>query len=54
MAAMKKYNKVYDYKIYPGAQHAFNNDSNPSRYHAQAAKEAWDRTLSFLKKNLQA
>ena len=27
-AAMKKYNKVYDYKIYPGAQHAFNNDTN--------------------------
>ena len=24
-AAMKKYNKVYDYKIYPGAQHAFND-----------------------------
>jgi len=53
VAAMKKFNKVYDYKIYPGAQHAFNNDSNPSRYHAQVAKEAWDRTLSFLKKNLQ-
>jgi len=51
-AAMKKYNKVYDYKIYPGAQHAFNNDANPSRYHAAAAKEAWERTLSFLKKNL--
>lgn len=53
VAAMKKYNKAYDYKIYSGAQHAFNNDSNPSRYHAQAAKEAWDRTLSFLKRNLQ-
>jgi carboxymethylenebutenolidase len=51
--AMKKFNKAYDYKIYPGAQHAFNNDANPSRYHAEAAKEAWDRTLSFLKKNLQ-
>jgi carboxymethylenebutenolidase len=54
VTAMKKYNKVYDYKIYPGAQHAFNNDANPSRYHAEAAKEAWARTLSFLKKNLQA
>ena len=53
-AAMKKYNKVYDYKIFPGAQHAFNNDTNPSRYHAAAAKEAWARTLEFLKKNLQA
>jgi carboxymethylenebutenolidase len=53
VAAMKKFNKVYDHKIYSGAQHAFNNDTNPSRYHAEAAKEAWDRTLNFLKKNLQ-
>jgi carboxymethylenebutenolidase len=53
VAAMKKYNKVFDHKIYSGAQHAFNNDTNPSRYHAEAAKEAWDRTLNFLKKNLQ-
>ena len=51
-AAMKKYHKVYDYKIYPGAQHAFHNDSNPGRYDAKAAQEAWERTLSFLKKNL--
>jgi carboxymethylenebutenolidase len=53
VAAMKKFNKVYDHKIYSGAQHAFNNDANPSRYHAEAAKEAWDRTMSFLKKTLQ-
>jgi carboxymethylenebutenolidase len=53
-AAMKKYNKVYDYKIYSGAQHAFNNDANPERYQAQASKEAWERTLAFLKKNLKA
>jgi carboxymethylenebutenolidase len=54
VATMKKYNKVYDYKIYSGAQHAFNNDSKAERYHAQAAKEAWARTLDFLKKNLRA
>jgi len=54
VAAMKQYNKVYDHKIYPGAQHAFNNDSNPKRYDAAAAKEAWGRTLDFLKKHLQA
>jgi carboxymethylenebutenolidase len=53
-AAMKKYNKVYDYKIYPGAQHAFNNDTNPERYDAKAAKEAWERTMEFFKKNLKA
>jgi len=54
VAAMKKYNKVYDHKIYAGAQHAFNNDGNSDRYHPQAAKEAWARTLDFLKKNLRA
>lgn len=54
VAAMKKYNKVYDHKIYSGAQHAFNNDSNAERYHAQAAQEAWARTLDFLRKNLRA
>ncbi|HWP22714.1 MAG TPA: dienelactone hydrolase family protein [Candidatus Binatia bacterium] len=53
VAAMKKYNKVFDHKIYPGAQHAFHNDTNPSRYDAKAAQEAWQRTVSFLKKNLQ-
>ena len=52
-AAMKKYHKVYDYKIYSGAQHAFHNDANPSRYDPKSAKEAWERTLTFLKKNLQ-
>jgi carboxymethylenebutenolidase len=52
VTAMNKFNKVYDYKYYSGAQHAFNNDANPRRYHAEAAKEAWDRTLTFLKKTL--
>jgi carboxymethylenebutenolidase len=53
-AAMKKYNKTYDYKIYSGAQHAFNNDTNPGRYDAQASKEAWDRTMAFFNKNLKS
>jgi carboxymethylenebutenolidase len=52
-AAMKKYNKVYDYKIYPGAQHGFNNDTNPERYDAAAANEAWGRTMLFFRKNLK-
>lgn len=50
--AMKKYNKSYTYKIYPGAKHGFNNDSS-DRYHAEAAKEAWGKTLEFFKKQLQ-
>jgi carboxymethylenebutenolidase len=52
-AAMKKYSKAYDYKVYPNAQHAFNNDSNPQRYDSKASQEAWARTLEFLKKNLK-
>jgi carboxymethylenebutenolidase len=54
VAAMKKYKKAYDHKIYSGAQHAFNNDDRKDRYHAQAAKEAWERTLGFLNKQLKA
>ena len=53
-AAMKKYNKSYEYKIYPGAQHAFFHDLRPDRYHPEAAKEAWSRTLAFFKKHLQS
>ena len=52
-AVMKKYNKSYTYKIYPGAQHGFHTDTNPERYHPEVAKEAWGRTLDLFKKNLQ-
>ena len=51
--AMKKYNKSYTYKIYPGAQHGFHADTNPERYHPDAAKEAWATTLAFFKRHLQ-
>ncbi|MFQ5849004.1 MAG: dienelactone hydrolase family protein [Candidatus Binatia bacterium] len=53
VAAMKKYNKSFTHKIYPGAKHAFNNDTRKSRYHPEAAKEAWGRTLQFFKKHLK-
>jgi carboxymethylenebutenolidase len=52
--AMKKHGKSFEYKIYPGAQHAFNNDTNPQRYNAEAAKDAWSRTLEFFNKHLQS
>ena len=50
-AAMKKLKKSYEHKIYPGAAHAFFNDTG-ERYNAEAAKDAWTRTLAFLKKNV--
>lgn len=52
--AMKKYKKSYAYKIYPGAQHAFNNDTTAARYHPEAATEAWARTLEFFKTHLKS
>lgn len=51
--AMKKHNKAFTYKIYPGAKHAFNNDTRKTRYHPSASKEAWGRTLQFFKKHLK-
>ena len=52
-AKMKELKKSYDYKIYENAGHAFFNDTNPERYNAAAAEDAWTRTLEFLKKNLK-
>jgi carboxymethylenebutenolidase len=51
--ALKKYNKEYQIFIYEGANHAFNNDSNPERYNEQAAKLAWGRTIAFFKEKLK-
>ena len=51
-AEMKKLKKSYEYKIYDGAGHAFFNDTG-DRYNAEAAQDAWVRTLAFLKKNLK-
>jgi len=51
--AMKRYDKSYTYKIYPGAQHGFNSDIGGSGQNAAAAKEAWPRTLEFFNKHLQ-
>jgi len=37
--------------VYPEAQHGFHCDERGS-YHERSAKLAWQRTLSFLQKNL--
>jgi carboxymethylenebutenolidase len=52
--AMKQYHKSYTYKIYPGAQHGFHSDTSPERYHPEAAKEAWSKTLEFFRQHLQS
>jgi carboxymethylenebutenolidase len=53
-ATMKKYNKSYTYKIYPGAQHAFFHDLRADRYDSEAAKDTWSRTLEFFNRYLKS
>lgn len=50
--ALKKNNIPYELYIYDGAQHAFHNDTAPTRYNEAAAKLAWERTLAFFAKYL--
>jgi len=40
-------------KIYPGAPHAFFNETSPGTYREAAAKEAWERSLRFLDRCLR-
>ena len=46
--ALKKNKITYELYMYEGAQHAFHNDTAPTRYNEAAAKLAWQRTLGFF------
>jgi carboxymethylenebutenolidase len=50
-AAMKANGKIFEKVIYPGADHAFHNDTGP-RYNPEAATDAWKRTLAWFGKYL--
>jgi carboxymethylenebutenolidase len=52
-AALKEVSVDYKIFIYEGAGHAFFNDTS-SRYHEEAAKLAWKRTIAFFKEKLKA
>jgi len=51
--ALKKASVNYKIYMYEGAQHAFNNDTAPTRYNKDAAQLAWQRTIAFLKEKLK-
>lgn len=38
--------------VYPGAGHAFFNDTNPHAYRAEPAADSWQRALAFLDEHL--
>jgi carboxymethylenebutenolidase len=49
---IRELGKQIDVKIYPGADHGFFNDTRPEVYNAEAAADAWGRTVEFLRKHL--
>lgn len=51
--ALKKNNISYELYMYEGVNHAFHNDTAPTRYNEAAAKLAWERTIAFFGKQLQ-
>jgi carboxymethylenebutenolidase len=48
---LKKNNKTFDIKIYPEAKHAFHREG--PNYHAEAARDAWQRSVDWLAKYLK-
>lgn len=44
----------YEMQIYPGARHAFFNDTSPSAYDADAAADAWRRALTHIDRAFSA
>ena len=49
--ALKANEVAFEMFTYPGTRHGFHNNST-ARYNEAAAKQAWDRTIAFFKKNL--
>ena len=50
--ALKAAGVPFEQYMYPGVNHAFNNDSSPARYNAGAARLAWSRTLKLFREKL--
>jgi carboxymethylenebutenolidase len=51
--ALKKNNINYELHMYENVNHAFHNDTAPTRYNEEAAKLAWKRTIDFFKKQVK-
>jgi carboxymethylenebutenolidase len=52
-AALKKFGKKGEAKIYEGCDHGFFNDTRKDVYAPDAAKDAWQRTLKLFAENLK-
>ena len=52
VAALKAHKANVTSYVYPGVNHAFNNDTSAERYNKAAAASAWARTLAFFRRHL--
>ena len=50
-SALKAQGKNYQMINFPGVNHGFHNNTTP-RYDEAAAKEAWEKTIAFFRKNI--
>ena len=50
--AMQENGKIYEKVVYPNTDHAFHNDTG-SRYNAEAATDAWSRTLEWFNRYIR-
>jgi carboxymethylenebutenolidase len=52
--AMAKAGRPFEYHVYPGARHAFFNDTRAATYHKESADDAWPRVLRFFEAHLKS
>lgn len=53
VAKLKEMGKNVDVVVYPNATHAFFNDDRPEVYNAEAAQDAWRRTVELFRANVR-
>lgn len=50
--AMRAAGNEVDFYVYEGTEHAFCNDTRPEVHDAEATRQAWERTVAFLRANV--
>ena len=50
--SLEAHKKSYDIHVYKDAPHGWLNDTMPGRYRKEAARDAWNFLLSYLKKTM--
>lgn len=50
---LQQFGRPGEVKIYPNCPHAFFNDTRPDVYRPNEAKDAWQRTLAFLRQHIK-